>query len=62
MRPRSGSGRERIGRKSAGKLRSSVEGINMALLAFYGGLMVGVLTGMVITALFFMIRTEESAQ
>jgi hypothetical protein len=34
----------------------------MALLAFYGGLMIGVATGIVIMGLYSMIRAEESAQ
>lgn len=34
----------------------------MALLAFYGGLMIGVVAGMVIISLFSMTRAEESAQ
>jgi len=34
----------------------------MALLAFYGGLMIGVATGMVIMGLFSMIRAGESVQ
>jgi hypothetical protein len=34
----------------------------MALLAFYGGLVIGVATGVVLMGLFSMIRAEESAQ
>ena len=34
----------------------------MAILAFYGGLMIGVATGIVIMGLYSMIRAEESAQ
>lgn len=34
----------------------------MALLAFYGGLMIGALAGMVVAGLFSMTRAEESAQ
>jgi hypothetical protein len=34
----------------------------MALLAFYGGLVIGVAAGVVLMGLFSMIRAEESAQ
>lgn len=34
----------------------------MAMLAFYAGLMIGVVTGMVVMALFYMFRAEEEPQ
>jgi len=34
----------------------------MAMLAFYAGLLIGIVTGMVIMALFYMARAEEGAQ
>jgi hypothetical protein len=34
----------------------------MALIAFYGGLVIGVAAGVVLMGLFSMIRAEESAQ
>jgi hypothetical protein len=48
--------------KTSRKLKPSLGERKMALLAFYGGLMIGVATGIVIMGLFSMARAEESAQ